>query len=287
MNRRRAAVARITSIVSPLTDPEITVDPGVFDMRYGSPVKNDSSITPCPSITSPSTGLISCGKITTASPTAIVSSGTSSICAFSSPMCHRGHAPRQRPQHAGGAAHGIAFNRLAAGEHQYHQGAGQIFAQQYRGDDRNARQQIGAEFAPEQFREQLDDDRHAPQRQGDKQRPLGALRRHAQNKSQYVNTWRSIQSPARRSTDTVWHTAARSNMVLRPTAFFNVEVSLRGPAFFSLHCRRRFHTTGKSTRLKRLSGWLTGLEPVTPRSTIWCSNQLSYSHRRLEQRLYR
>src|SRR5438094_9383272 len=29
----------------------------------------------------------------------------------------------------------------------------------------------------------------------------------------------------------------------------------------------------------RGQGWLAGFEPATPRSTIWCSAMLSYSHR--------
>ncbi len=69
--------ARICKTTSPFTAPDSTGVPGTFSISKGSPVRYDSSIFPRPSRTTPSTGQISCGKITIMSPIPISGSFTS------------------------------------------------------------------------------------------------------------------------------------------------------------------------------------------------------------------
>ena len=42
--------------------------------------------------------------------------------------------------------------------------------------------------------------------------------------------------------------------------------------------KRRRPPAPETRRWRPNMGWLSGLEPPTPRTTIWCSNHLSYSH---------
>ena len=62
------------------------------------------------------------------------------------PMRDGGHALRQSAQHRRGIAQCVVLECLAAGEHQHHDRAGEIFVEQDRSDDRNPRKQIGAKF---------------------------------------------------------------------------------------------------------------------------------------------
>src|ERR1035438_7740638 len=48
----------MVSALSPLIAPESTSEPGVLERRYGSPVRYDSSMAPCPSSTLPSNACV-------------------------------------------------------------------------------------------------------------------------------------------------------------------------------------------------------------------------------------
>ena len=61
--------ARITSVPRPFTVPPMIGEPAVFSNGSGSPVTIDSSTELSPSITLPSTGIFSPGRIRSRSPT--------------------------------------------------------------------------------------------------------------------------------------------------------------------------------------------------------------------------
>ena len=61
------------------------------------------------------------------------------------------HPFRQSAQNRRCIAQRIVFQRLAAGEHQDNDGAGEVFVEKNRSDDGNSGEEIGAEFAPQKM----------------------------------------------------------------------------------------------------------------------------------------
>ena len=84
-----------------------------------------------------------------------------------------GHALGQRRQDGGRAADGVGLQRLAAGEHEDHERARQIFVREQDGsDDGDSGQQVGAELAPQEFDQKAEDERPTAEGQGDDERDI-------------------------------------------------------------------------------------------------------------------
>ena len=68
--------------------------------------------------------------------------------------------------------HRVVFQRFAAGQHQHNQRAGEIFAHQNRGYDRNASQKIRAEFESDEFDEEFVNEGNPAEAQRGEQREM-------------------------------------------------------------------------------------------------------------------
>ena len=95
------------------------------------------------------------------------------------------HALGQRREHRRCAAQGVALQRLAAGEHEDDDGAGEIFAQQHRSDNGNAAEQIRAELPLQEFPQQLVQHRQSADHQHDQQRQPRETRSGVKSKAQH------------------------------------------------------------------------------------------------------
>jgi hypothetical protein len=69
-------------------------------------------------------------------------------------------------------ANGVEFERLATGDHQHHERAGQVLAKEHRGDDRDAGQKVGAELQAKRRADEIEHDKRATDGQTEEERQL-------------------------------------------------------------------------------------------------------------------
>ncbi len=86
------------------------------------------------------------------------------------PVSEGGHASGEGFQNRRGAPDSVGLDCLASRKHQDDQRAGKVFIKQDRGNDGNTRQQISAELAAEQFRQQVEQERPAPEHEARQER---------------------------------------------------------------------------------------------------------------------
>jgi hypothetical protein len=127
----------------------------------------------------PSTGQISWGSTTITSPTATSESGMSAMPAAVLRWASDGIRRASAVEHVAGPAHRPRSSASPAGEHQHDEHAGEVFAEENARDDRDAGEQVGAKRAGEELREQIPDERHAPENEHRHQRQVGERERAA------------------------------------------------------------------------------------------------------------
>jgi hypothetical protein len=130
-------VARIVNREAPLMAPERTVEPGVLDLAiHGANLvgEEDQEVSGLDGL-----------ELQVLDRLAVPSMG------------HRGHPAGQGIQDRGGPPHGEILQGRSSGEHQDHQGPGQVFPQQQCGQDGEPGQKIGAKLSSEGLAQQLQD----------------------------------------------------------------------------------------------------------------------------------
>src|SRR5579859_3459236 len=166
--------ARIFKSVSPLIAPESTLVPGALDSSKGSPVRKDSSILPWPSVTSPSTGQISCGNSKERISYTDRISGDVCEAAALHKVRLRWHSLCQGFENGRCLSGSVALQRLSSGEHKNDHCCYQVLMHERCADDGDAGNQIGAEFPVNELAQQIEQQRSTGKHSGEQWQGSGS-----------------------------------------------------------------------------------------------------------------